>query len=222
MIPLRFDHSLKQHLLNNFAGFEVDRNDQDDLRRAAVALVVVRSDRDPAANHIAWSEAERHEPAVILTRRAARMNKHAGQWALPGGRLDPGETAMEAALRELEEEVGLRLDPTHVIARLDDYPTRSGFVISPFVLWAEGDPELVANPDEVASIHRIPVRELMRPDSPTLLDSDDPKRPVLRLPIGDSWIAAPTAAVLYQFREVALAGNHVRVNHFDQPEFAWG
>ena len=94
-------------------------------------------------------------------------------------------------------------------------------MITPFVFWSPGNPELVPNPAEVASIHRIPLRELLRGDSPILEESPDPDRPVLRIPLGDSWIAAPTAAVLYQFREVGLLGNPMRVDHFEQPQFAW-
>ena len=92
------------------------------------------------------------------------MSAHPGQWAFPGGRVDEGETAEEAARREIEEEVGLcDLD---LLGRLDDYPTRSGYVITPFVFWAGAEAEPTANPDEVASIHRIAITELLRPNSP--------------------------------------------------------
>lgn len=63
------------------------------------------------------------------------MNRHAGQWALPGGKLDEGETAVDAALRELQEELGLQLTPDHVLGLLDDYTTRSGFVMT---RWCSG------------------------------------------------------------------------------------
>lgn len=137
------------------------------------------------------------------------------------GRIDAGETPVVAAIRELHEEVGLELDHSHVLGQLDAYPTRSGFNITPVILWGGDAGEPVANPDEVASIHRIPVRELLREDAPILENIPESEHPVLKMPIGNSWIAAPTAAVLYQFREVALLGKHTRVAHFEQPYFAW-
>jgi len=191
-------------------------------RRAAVALTVVESGIGPAAYPsdepvTTWSM----EAALLLTRRVGRLRQHAGQWALPGGRLDDGETAIEAALRELEEEVGLALLPHAVLGCLDDYPTRSGYLITPVVVWAGAARELRPNPDEVASVHRIPFAELLREDAPMLEDGPVPGHPVLRMPVGPSWIAAPTAAMLYQFRECCLLGRATRVAHFDQPAFAW-
>ena len=93
--------------------------------------------------------------------------------------------------------------------------------MTPVVFWAGPRREFAANPDEVESIHRIPLREFMREDAPILSAGPEPTRPVLRMPVGDSWIAAPTAALLYQFREVCLHDKHTRVAHFDQPAFAW-
>jgi 8-oxo-dGTP pyrophosphatase MutT (NUDIX family) len=123
-------------------------------------------------------------------------------------------------LRELWEEVGLQLDGSSVLGRLDDYVTRSGFAITPVVVWAGAAQTLVANPAEVASIHRIPIAEFMRTDAPYLESIDDSPHPVLRMPVGSSWVAAPTAAMLYQFREVCIAGRLTRVAHYEQPLFA--
>ncbi len=190
-------------------------------RHAAVALVVVEeglgAEVDGLARPAQWSL----EPAVLLTRRAARMKRHAGQWALPGGRVDAGETPEEAALRELREEVNLTLTPAHVVGRLDDYATRSGYVITPLVMWAGAAPGMQANPEEVASIHRIRLAEFARADAPILNRVPATNTTVLRMPMGRHWIAAPTAAFLYQLRELQ-AGRVTRVAHFDQPRFAWG
>ena len=189
--------------------------------RAAVAVAI--SDEGLGAGvrgmpeHDSWSE----RPALILTRRAGDMRSHAGQWALPGGRLDAGETPEQAALREMEEEVGLRLDASAVLGRLDDFATRSGYIITPVVVWAGAARDLQAEPGEVRSIHRIPIAEFMRPDAPLLDRVAHSEHPVLRMPVGDHWIAAPTGAIVYQFCEVAMRGQPTRVAHFEQPRFAW-
>ena len=92
------------------------------LKRAAVAIALVEADE--GANGT----------ALLLTRRAAGLRAHRSQWALPGGRCDAGETPVEAALRELHEELGLKLGPADVLGLLDDYPTRSGYLIAPVVV----------------------------------------------------------------------------------------
>ncbi|MCB0028519.1 MAG: CoA pyrophosphatase, partial [Anaerolineales bacterium] len=127
----------------------------------------------------------------------------------------------ETALRELQEEVGLTLGPERVIGRLDDYTTRSGYTITPIVVWGGPVTDLVPNPAEVDSIHRIPIAELMRADAPILQQIPESENPVLLMPVGESWIAAPTAAMLYQFREVCILGKQTRVAHYEQPYFAW-
>ncbi|MBQ0961038.1 CoA pyrophosphatase [Ideonella sp. 4Y11] len=194
---------------------------EEGRRRAAVALAVVEAGHGADAAglpaHAQWQTA----PALLLTRRAAHLRAHAGQWALPGGRLDAGETPEQAALRELHEEVGLALPADAVLGRLDDYATRSGYVITPVLVWAGAALDARANPDEVASLHRIPVAELLRPDAPLLNQTPHGEHPALRMPIGHSWIAAPTGAFLYQFAQWCLRGEATRVAHFDQPRFAW-
>ncbi len=210
-----------QQLREQLARFEVQPLPTEGRRRAAVALVVVQeglgADVPGLARPAAWS----HAPALLLTRRAARLNSHAGQWALPGGRMDEGETPEVAARRELAEEVGLHLDSAAVLGRLDDYATRSGYVITPVLMWGGEAPVLQPNEAEVASVHRIATQELLRADAPLLNTVPGAEHPVLRMPVGDSWIAAPTAAFLYQFREWLLCGRATRVAHFDQPRFAW-
>jgi len=189
--------------------------------RAAVAIAVIDegpgADLDGLPAHAEPSD----RAAVLLTRRSAALRSHAGQWALPGGRIDGDETPEAAALRELAEEVGLQLDPTSVLGRLDDFTTRSGFVITPVVVWAGAGDGLVPNAAEVQSVHRIPLDELLRADAPMLETLPEHAHPVLRMPVGTSWIAAPTAALLYQFRELCLLGRPTRVAHFEQPLFAW-
>ncbi len=161
-----------------------------------------------------------NDPAVLLTRRSARLRNHPGQWAFPGGRVDTGETLVEAALRELQEEVGLEVPAGQVLGRLDDFATQSGFVMSPLVVWLGRAKDLQINPEEVASAHRVPLTELLRDDAPRLSQIDDSEHPVLRMPIGEDSIAAPTAAILYQFAEVCLRGLDSRVAHYSQPHFA--
>ncbi|WP_418318263.1 NUDIX hydrolase [Piscinibacter sakaiensis] len=212
---------LLQQRLDAYAPGLAALPDGPELRRAAVALAVTESglgaDLPGLPTHSNWSTAA----ALILTRRSGSLRSHGGQWALPGGRVDGDETAEQAALRELAEEIDLQLGPDAVLGRLDDYATRSGYLITPVVVWAGSAERLQLNPAEVQSIHRIGFGEWLRADSPMLEASRHGPHPVLRMPVGGSWIAAPTAALLYQFREVCLLDRPTRVAHFDQPDFAW-
>lgn len=160
-------------------------------------------------------------PSFLLTRRAAGLRAHARQWALPGGQMDDGEDAVAAALRELAEEVGLTMDVSSVLGLLDDYPTRSGFVITPVVVWADRSAEPVPNPDEVAGVYRVPLADLDAPDVPRLITIPESDRPVIQLPILGTLVHAPTAAVVYQLRELVVHGRATRVDHFEQPVWAW-
>ncbi len=178
------------------------------LKPAAVAIVVADAE-DGSGN-----------AAVLLTRRARGLRSHSGQWALPGGRCDAGESPAEAALRELDEELGLSLSNSAILGLLDDYPTRSGYVIKPVVVWAGTDTQIRPNPTEVASVHRIPVRDIAREDTVSFVSIPESSRPVIRLLINGSFVHAPTAAVIYQFLEV-LAGRNTRVFDLEQPVFAW-
>lgn len=197
-----------------------------DFRRAAVALTIVDEGFGASVpgtvKPLHWSA----NAALLLTRRPRTMRRHAGQWALPGGRLDAGETVVQGALRELHEEVGLLLSESSVLGVLDDFATRSGFIMTPVVVWGGSARRLVPQPEEVASIHRIPLAEFLRQDAPVLRESDAPLAersgaPMLRMPVGSDYIAAPTAALLYQFSELCLAGRATRVAHYEQPYFAW-
>jgi len=206
-IDVTFNEALRALIARNLASFPRLEHEDEGLKRAAVAFTLV--------------EGKRHEGAFVLTRRSSRLNRHKGQWALPGGRIDQGETVVEAALRALREEVRLELEPDSVLGLLDDYPTRSGYLITPVVVWAGPDAEMEANPDEVETIYRIAFRDLFRPGSPEFVTIPESDRPVIRMPIAGSKIHAPTAAFIYQFREVALMGLTTRVAHLEQPVFAW-
>ena len=218
---LSFDDSLRKRIQANLERFEPRRVHSAGRKHAAVALTVVSQLVDAAIGDIPFKASDSGQAAVLLTIRSSTLRDHAGQRAFPGGRIDKGETPEIAALRELEEEVGLSLGPDRILGRLDDYATRSGYVISPFVVWGGNAPSLKASPDEVESIHRIPVGELMREDAPILEDLPGCENPVLKMPLGNDWVAAPTAAIAYQFREVAILGKNTRVAHFEQPRFAW-
>ncbi|MGZ5181748.1 MAG: NUDIX hydrolase [Ramlibacter sp.] len=214
------DTALREDVTRRLARWPVQRAVHGEHRHAAVAVALCEEGTGAQLPGVAVPPSWSRSAALILTRRAATLGNHPGQWALPGGRVDAGESPQQAALRELAEEVGLLLPSDAVLGLLDDFVTRSGFVITPVVVWAGPARGLAANAAEVASIHRIPVAEFMRADAPLLEASEDPGRPVLRMPVGDGWIAAPTAAVLYQFREVCIAGRATRVAHFEQPLFA--
>lgn len=125
---------------------------------------------------------------------------------------------MTAACRELEEEVGI--GDVDVLGLLDDYPTRSGYRITPVVVWAAHDAVVTPDPAEVASAHRIPLAELERGDGPRFLTIDDVEDPVIQVPIHDTLVHAPTGAVLFQVREVLLHGRATRVAHYEEPKFA--
>ena len=195
--------------------------ERDGLKKAAVAITIVDVFHGPDLHGLSRRDHWDKNAALILTRRASRLKHHSGQWAFPGGRIDEGESEEDAALRELREEVGLKLKRDSLIGRLDDFITRSGFIITPVVIWGGSGVLLTPNPAEVKSLHRIPLAEFMREDAPILQQIPESKNPVLLMPVGVTWIAAPTAALIYQFREVAILGKNTRVAHYEQPYFAW-
>ncbi len=204
-----FDASLRAAIEKNLRDFDLRRGTEAGvLKRAAVAVVVVEAEVPG-------------EAAFLLTKRTPRLRAHGGQWALPGGRVDPGETVEQTALRELEEELGVVASPDDILGALDDYPTRSGYLIAPVVVWLPASVEMKPNPDEVAAAYRIGCGELFREGSPEIVAIEESDRPIIRLPLPVATVNAPTAAVLYQFREVALAGRDTRVDHYEQPVFAW-
>lgn len=221
MKELTCNVSLKQRLVNNLNSFDRKSILNSELKHAAVAIVITNCTRPADIAKIRFNPAERNQAAFILTTRSRQLSSHKGQRAFPGGRIDTGESIQQAALRELREEISLDIDEVSILGLLDDYPTRSGYVITPVVVWAGMDAQCKANPDEVEKIHWVPLRELLREDVPILESIPESDNPVLKMPIGNEWFAAPTAAIAYQFREVSLLGKNTRVAHFEEPYFAW-
>ncbi|MGB3481866.1 MAG: CoA pyrophosphatase [Mycobacterium sp.] len=238
-MTISYDSSLRDRIQAHLAGHDRRMVADPTKRHAAVAVVLVDSDIgedrvDPAPVDD-WN-AGRPLPdagldgrmvdvsggaAFLLCRRAARLSSHSAQWALPGGRLDPGETAVDAALRELDEEVGVGLPESAVLGLLDDYSTRSGYVITPVVIWGGGRLDLRPSPDEVVAVYRVGLHQLQRDDSPRYIEIPESPRPVVQIPLGGDLIHAPTGAVLLQLRWLGLEGRHQAVNELEQPVFAW-
>jgi len=184
----------------NLAAFERRAVQDPALRRAAVAVTVVGGG------------------AVLVAKRVGR-GLNAGQWALPGGKLDPGEDAVAAALRELREEAALDLPPAAVAGLLDDLVTGSGFCITPVVVLAPEEAKPRRNPAELASLHRVPLANLLADHVPRWATAPDGGR-LLQMPLRhDMVIHAPTGAILLQFAEVALRGRATRVADLLQPDW---
>lgn len=221
MLDLTANQGLRRLLAYNLKSFDSQTITDNEKKRAAVAVVITSCQQPANIAEIRYDSDACDQAAFILTTRSARLNNHRGQRAFPGGRVDKGETIEQAALRELDEEIGLKLGAEHILGRLDDYATRSGYVITPIVVWAGNDLQMTANPDEVEAIHPVPLKELLRQDAPILEAIPESEHPVLKMPLGNEWFAAPTAAIAYQFREVAILGRSTRVAHFEQPYFAW-
>ena len=210
-MPFTICDELHQQITDNISRLDrISIEGDETLRRAAVAIVLT-------------SAPDRDEACILLTRRPVTLKRHSGQYALPGGMLDPGEDALQAGLREMEEEVDLTLAPSSLIGMLDDFGSRSGFCITPIVFWAGAQAVLDPAPDEVEMVFHIPLQELNDPRIPQMMDVEGTESPVFcaPLPTVGHEIYAPTAAMLYQFREVALRNVMTRVSHIEQPQFAW-
>ncbi|WP_375411699.1 NUDIX hydrolase [uncultured Bradyrhizobium sp.] len=202
-----FNEATRRTIAGRCAAFaRLEPGDVSGLKRAAVALVLV--------------EAAAGGTAFLLTLRARGLRAHSNQWALPGGRCDEGEAPVKAALRELHEELGLELGEGDVLGMLDDYPTRSGYLITPVVAWMAESGKLSPNPAEVRSVHHIALGDVEQLDAFDFISIPESDRRVIRFRHAGQFIHAPTAALIYQFREV-LAGRDTRVADLEQPVFAW-
>ena len=235
---IAYDDALRDSIATHLTAHRRRTVTDPTKRHAAVAVVLTDSeaeeDRVDPAPVDDWIDGRRMEPgldrrmvdvsggaAFLLCRRASRLSSHPAQWALPGGRLDPGETAVDAALRETDEEVGVRLPESAVLGLLDDYPTRSGYVITPVVVWGGRRLDLKPAPDEVVAVYRVGLHQLQRDDSPRFIDIPESPRPVVQIPLGNDLIHAPTGAVLLQLRWLGLEGRDDAVDELEQPVFAW-
>jgi 8-oxo-dGTP pyrophosphatase MutT (NUDIX family) len=205
-----FDHTTRRNIAERCAAFARLPASEPALALKPAAVAIALTEAGDAAGGT----------AVLLTLRAAGLRAHSSQWALPGGRCDEGETQVTAALRELHEELGLDLRESNVLGLLDDYPTRSGYLITPVVVWADARAAISPNPQEVASVHRVALGDIERADAFDFTTIPESTRRVIRFRHAGQFIHAPTAALIYQFREV-LAGRDTRVAELEQPVFAW-
>jgi 8-oxo-dGTP pyrophosphatase MutT (NUDIX family) len=205
-----FDHTTRRNIAERCAAFARLPASEPALALKPAAVAIALTEAGDAAGGT----------AVLLTLRAAGLRAHSSQWALPGGRCDEGETQVTAALRELHEELGLDLREANVLGLLDDYPTRSGYLITPVVVWADTSAAISPNPQEVASVHRIALGDIERADAFDFTTIPESTRRVIRFRHAGQFIHAPTAALIYQFREV-LGGRDTRVAELEQPVFAW-
>ena len=194
--------ALKDKIAANLAAFERRAIERADLRPAAVAILV---------------SPRRGKPTFVLTRRALTMRRGAGNYALPGGNFEPGEDAVAAALRESSEELGVATDAVEPLGLLDDFVTLGGHKVTPVALWSPRPLTLRPDPAEVHQAWLIPLAHLDHPRSPRAEAHPDGGEPILRMFARGQWINPPTAAFLYQFREVALHGRATRVHAVGQP-----
>ncbi len=195
---------LKTRIAANLAAFPRREIDPAGLRQAAVAIVV---------------SPFRGRATFLLTRRALTMRRNAGNFALPGGNFEPGEDMFDAARRETFEELGVTLGRDAAVGRLDDFQTLAGHRVTPVVFWSDNVLKLVPDPVEVHRAWRIPLAELDHPQSPRRLTHGDSDKQILQMRVRGQWINAPTAAWLWQFREVALHGRASRLDDVGQPAF---
>jgi 8-oxo-dGTP pyrophosphatase MutT (NUDIX family) len=137
-------------------------------------------------------------PGILLTKRNAHLNKHAGQVSFPGGRIDVGETPEAAALREAEEEVALAPRDVELLGRMADYVTGTGYRITPVVGLLPPGLTLRPSPHEVESVFELPIDVLLDPQAPRRQrrESYGNLREYWVWPHPDHYIWGATAAIL--------------------------
>ena len=194
----------RHRIVQNMASFQRRTVEGAHLRRAAVAIL--------------WTPVD-GRPAFALTRRALTLRRGAGNFALPGGNTDPGETPLETAVRETHEELGVPPDVSEPLGLLDDFVTLGGHLVTPVILWSATPLTLIPNPSEVDRVWQVPLSDLDHPEAPRREPHPDGGEAILRMYAADNWVNPPTAAWLYQFREVALHGRTVRVDTVGQPNW---
>jgi 8-oxo-dGTP pyrophosphatase MutT (NUDIX family) len=144
---------------------------------------------------------------VLLTQRASHLRSHSGQVAFPGGKIDPGETAAETALREAQEEIGL--DPAFVepLGWLDPYLTGTGFRVAPLLALVRPGFALRLNPDEVAEAFETPLDFLMNPANHRLDEREwqGQKRRFYAMPHDGHYIWGATAGIIRNLYERLFA-----------------
>ncbi len=145
---------------------------------------------------------------VLMTRRSDTLASHTGQIAFPGGRLDPGETAVEAALREAREEVALDTAEVEVLGLCDTYQTGTGFLITPVVGWLRYTPATTPAPGEVAEVFEVPWDFLMDPANhrKDSLERDGQRRWFWAMPFEQRYIWGVTAGIVRALRDRLYGG----------------
>jgi 8-oxo-dGTP pyrophosphatase MutT (NUDIX family) len=141
-LPETTQHQTGDHRLNSV---EIDPAHLANAKAAAVLIPVIAT----------------REPSVILTQRARHLRSHSGQIAFPGGRMEPGETAPAAAMRETFEEIGLAPQHIRQIGALKPYLSGTGYLIHPVIGLVTPDLPLIPNPDEVSETFEVPLSFVM-------------------------------------------------------------
>ncbi len=141
---------------------------------------------------------------LIMIRRTDSLRVHSGEVALPGGKIDPGDASpVEAALREAEEEVGLRSSCVEPVGLLAPYPTPSGFRVFPVIGLVDGRPKLTANPGEVAEVFSVPLDFVLDPGNhrEEFVEGASGRRYYFSLQYGRHRIWGVTGNILRRFYE---------------------
>jgi mutator protein MutT len=141
---------------------------------------------------------EHDEPTVLLTQRAAHLSDHPGQVAFPGGKIDKGETPLEAAMREAYEEVGLEKSFVDPVGYLDVYVTSRNYRIVPTLAHVRPGFDLTLNTQEVDNVFEVPLSFLMNPANHQRQSRDyrGVKRHFWAMPFGERYIWGVTAGIL--------------------------